>query len=83
MVIIITASSFTHATGSSVLDGLGYPGTTTLFKDWLLIELFSAVVLYPRFGLLAPAYMRIISLRIMVLYCSLLKNLSRGESAAR
>lgn len=70
---------------STVLDGLGYPGTTSLFGGMaFLIELIVAVALFPLFGLLAPAYASIVSLGIMtpVLLIFTGRILSRADSGA-
>lgn len=51
---------------STVLDSLGYPGTTSWLGGIAFgIELVSALTLYPHYGFLAPAYAGIISLGIM------------------
>lgn len=70
---------------STILDSLGYPGTTSLFGTLAFgIELIIAITLYPHFGILAPAYAGVISLGIMtpVLLVFTGKILSRGGNAA-
>ena len=71
---------------STVLDSLGYPGTTSLFGTLaFIIELIIAITLYPHFGLLAPAYAGITSLGIMtpVLLVFTGRILSRDGTVAR
>ena len=66
---------------STVLDSLGCPGYTSIFGTLaFIIELSTALILYPYFGLLAPAYAGIISLGIMtpVLLIFTERILSRG-----
>lgn len=70
---------------SSTLDSLGYPGSTSLFGVLaFIIELVTALVLYPYYGLLAPAYAGIISLGIMtpVVLIFTGRILSRGKNLA-
>lgn len=70
---------------STVLDSLGYPGTTSLFGTLaFIIEIIVALTLYPHFGLLAPAYAGIVSLGIMtpVLLVFTGRILSRGGTVA-
>lgn len=69
---------------STILDGLGYPGMTSLFGIMaLFIEIISALLLLPSYGLLALAYAGIISLSIMtpILLIFTGKILSRGGNA--
>jgi len=50
---------------STVLDGLGHPGTTSLFATLTLaLEITLALLLLPRLGLLAPIYANLIALSL-------------------
>lgn len=51
---------------STILESYGYPGTASLFGVFtFIIELISAILMFPHFGILAIAYAGIISLGIM------------------
>lgn len=51
---------------STILESYGYPGTASLFGVFtFIIELISAIVMFPHYGILAIAYAGIISLGIM------------------
>lgn len=50
---------------STVLDGLGHPGTTSLFATLTLaLEITLALLFLPRLGLLAPIYANLIALSL-------------------
>ena len=51
---------------STILESYGYPGTASLFGVFtFIIEIISAIVMFPHYGILAIAYAGIISLGIM------------------
>ena len=71
---------------STILDSFGYPLITSIFAFIaFVIELSSAIWLYPRYGLLAPAYAGIISLLLMtpILLLFTGRILSPGGKPAR
>lgn len=71
---------------SSVVDGRGRPGMTSLFgASAFILELIIAVVMLPRYGVLAPAFAGLISLSLMTPLFLIFTGriLSRVESGIR
>lgn len=68
---------------STVLDGLGHPGTTSLFAVLTtILEITLALLLFPTFHFLAPAYASLLSLAITtpVLLYAVERRLSQVKS---